>query len=429
MNRNAWMPLVCLPTLAWLAAGQDPAVRERGQEARHVLRALAPFPEEVRNAVPVVAQFPELPGKIYDLARRNDQEYLGKLLASYPKEVQEAARLLCRTPEVLEIMAMHGPLMRIVGDLYKKQGLAPLKEIANEIRTGNDRADASTLAWSRRLQENRLALQELFEASADYAEQKPQAEYVDYGFGLAYSKRERLATVYALPAAPLTLFVLLNADRYPELADEMVEQWLHTDSDTDFDEVFRRGWEVFRQLYREDFFHPDRRPERLSAMAQLGKKVGALKKDGKATLQDRAQYLKEHAAEFPVLAKYLNLKVETLEPLKEGATVPKPKVPRKPAPTRPYTPTPEQPAPAKVVQASPSPAQQVRRGSYATNYTWYNYYQPAYYNPWYYWTYSPGYYYPGYYWSYAPSNNRPPFWWHNNRPGPVTPGLIPGTRR
>ena len=354
--------------------GPSTKVRDRSKEVRHVFRILAQFPKEVRDAVPVVAQVPELPGKILDLVKKEHLDYVDQILANHPKDVQDATRLLTRWPEVLELMALHTNLMRFVGESYKKDGMVSLQAILGEMKGETESSRTSTETWARRLQDNPVALQQYFEAIASFMQEKPGADYRDFGFGLAFDAQGNTATIYALPAAPLAMYAVANADLYPELADEMVEQWLRTNSNTDFDLVFQRAWEVFHQIFTDDFMHPEGRSQRLRETALLGKRMGKEFKEGELTLLLQAKYLRENAADFPALQKFLvnNTDRQATSP---SEAIAKPRVPAKPASARAVASAdPQQPTtarrrvPARVVAGDPNLDQQIRRGALASDY-------------------------------------------------------------
>jgi hypothetical protein len=313
------------PVIAQDNGNKGPAVRERAQQARHVLREMAKFPAEVRDAIPIVAQHPDLPGKLNDLVKKDEVAYINQILANYPKEVQNAVRAMLPWPKAIELMAMHANLMRMFGDIAKKDGLATMQTIFKELESEGEQSDEAVIAWAKRLQSNKTAVYRYLEAMTAYAQEKKDADFQDYRYGVIYIAKDNTATVYAMPPAPFTTYVFVNADLYPELADEMVEQWLHTDGRTEFDDVMQRAWVVYRQVFKEDFFHPEGRAERLRAAALLGKNLGDGFKDGKITLLLRNPNLEQQAANLPALQQFI-LKEGNMTLAREDE---KPKVPRK----------------------------------------------------------------------------------------------------
>src|SRR5262249_43481133 len=154
-------------------------------------------------------------------------------------------------------------------------------------------------AWAKRLKNNRVALQQLVEATHAYVNAAAEAPgSQDYGLGCAVTERNQ-AVVYALPAAPLTTFVLVNADVLGELADEMVEQWLRTDSNDDFDFVMASWWTLVRQYAGPSILEPAGRPERLGAIASLAKGLGQAFPNERPNFDERVKFVREHLNDYP----------------------------------------------------------------------------------------------------------------------------------
>jgi hypothetical protein len=313
------------PALVVKDTGKAITIRDRSKEIRHVLSLLADFPQEVRDAVPCVAQSPDLPGKVLDLVKRQDTEYLNKILTNYPEDVRRAFRVLIPHPKAVEIMALHTNLMRVLGEIYKQEGLRAMKKIAEESKSGN--VDATTATWAQRLDRNPEALRQYFEAVTDYGKLHGKEESY-LGAGLIFDKKEALITMYALPPAGLATHVLVNADLYPELGNEMVEYWLHTESATIFDAVLTDGIGVYRRFYTEEFFRPEGRAARLRATAQLGKRLGGTEfVKGDFAALTKVNDFKVEAARVDVLAKVVDLKAVAVASSDDKFI--KPRVPRK----------------------------------------------------------------------------------------------------
>jgi len=321
------------PALVVRDSGKAITLRDRSKEIRHVLGLLAEFPPEVRNAVPCVAQSPELPGKVLDLVKRQDMEYLNRILNNnYPKDVQDAFRVLIPYPRAVELMALHTNLMRVLGDIYKQDGIRGLQKIAEESKKDAPKdvftadTDKFTAAWAQRLERNPQALQQYFAATTDYGRIHGKEESY-LGAGLIFDKKEALITMYALPPAGLATHVLVNGDLYPELADEMVEFWLRTDSQTIFDAALQNWIGVYRPYFTDDYFRPEGRAVRLRATAQLGKRLGGtefLKGDFNALV--KARDFKEEAMKVAALQKFVDVKTSVAQADEKFV---KPRVPRK----------------------------------------------------------------------------------------------------
>jgi hypothetical protein len=360
--------------------GKPTVVVEKGNQLRQLLRDVSKYPQELRRAAVIVAQHPKLLGKLYDATQEPDaQAAVNKLLASHTSDVQEAGKRLAKTPDMLEVLVGYQPLCEMIGQAYIKLGEQKLKEVIDELRNEDKDTEASLTRWSRRLGQNKTALAQFLDATSDYIEEAKQEGHRDYGLGVAVTPKNQ-AVVYSLPAAPLTAFVLVNADVYTELADEMVEQWLTTSSNDHFDVVMAQWWFVLSQHFKGDVLTPKGRPERLRALATLGKKLGEERQGKPATIEDRMKFLSTHAAEFPELTPYhVDKPVAPPKPGEEGQIqVEKPRVPRKieggaSVSSKPPSPPPAsstskstfqpRPLPTSVAQEQPSEEQQVRRAA------------------------------------------------------------------
>lgn len=401
-------------------AQQPPVVLDKSEQLRELLRTVAKYPPEVRQAIPVVAQHAKLPNQLLDAIGDKKPGEIDEILAKYPKDVQTAAKQLVAYPEILEVLMSQRAITELIGKAYAELGPEKLKALAAEMRADDDQTRGATVAaWVKRLKGNPAALQQLVEATRAYLDAADASGGQDYGLGCAVTDRNQ-AVVYALPAAPLTTFVLVNADQYPQLADEMMEQWLRTDGNDDFDMVMASYWNAVRQYATPKIFEPAGRPERLKAIASLVKLLGEKFPDERPKFEERVKFLNEQIGKFPELKPYLVASPMEIPPLKPGEKLAKPSVPAKPAPLVATnappkspgsdTPPPKKdttastkktaPAPTEVTAVTPTQEQQVRYAANNQNYFWYQYQLPTlptmptygygyypYYNP-YFWGYN-----------------------------------------
>jgi hypothetical protein len=293
-------------------------------------------------------------------------------------------------------MVMMPDLTKTVGEVYAKEGEAGLKaRVEHFLKEEKPGTEQAVEAWTRRLANNRIALEQFLHAVSDFMEEQPDKEHKDYGCGVRVDASK--VTVYALPPGALTAFVLAHADEFPELADEMFEQWLHTDSNTDFDHAMERWWAVARQHFAPELLQPEGRAERLAELSALIKKHGGELKGRPPTYAECQKFLQDHLKEIPLSSKYLLSPGTKVEPVKEGERVPKPKVPAKPRPEVVITPPkkpvaaakpkprPERaPLPQMVTSEQPNYDQQVRGAAHSNYYYWQWQQQPTipyFYNP------------------------------------------------
>ncbi len=391
---------VVLAAATGIGSAQDQPVLEKRRSTVEAIKSVRRYPLDVRRAVPVVAQHPKLPRQLLGAVHEDNPKALDEVLAEYPKAVQDAGRLLARSPEVLEIMVALPDVTKAVGDIYAKEGEEGLRKRIEGYLKESPGTQEAVVAWTRRLSANRPALNEYLDAVTELMEEKPGGEHCDYGCGINVTPNK--VSVYDLPPAVLTAFVLAHADDYPHLADEMLEQWLQTKSEDDFDQVVALWWGLARQFFKPELLHPEGRAERLAELATLAKQYGVKMNEPPPTPAQAWKFLNEHKNELPLSAKHLLSEAEMVPPLKEGEVVAKPKVPARPKPVvtvvTPKKPTrvaaakpkprPERaPVPQTVTREDPSREQQVRGASQSNYYYWYWYQQPApyfFYNPYYY---------------------------------------------
>ena len=86
--------------------------------------------KEVREAIPVVVQHPNLPGQLLDV-NENTPAAMNEALSRYSKEVQEAAKKLTTYREVLEIL-MSQALTELIGVGYATHGPEKFREIVKD---------------------------------------------------------------------------------------------------------------------------------------------------------------------------------------------------------------------------------------------------------------------------------------------------------
>lgn len=377
MRRIVVASLLLLLGCSW-AVGDEPVVLDKNRQLRQAVRTIARYPKEVREAIPVVAQHPDLPGRLLDAMNENTPAAMNEALSRYPKDVQEAAKKLTTYREVLEIMMSQKALTELIGQSYATHGPEKFREIVNEFKEEPAQTEAAVSAWSRRLKANGMALQQLLAATDGFMRVGANQEgFQDYGFGCALTSRNQ-AVVYGLPSAPLTVFTMVNADGFPEIADEMVEQWLRVRSGDEFDVVMDSWWNMVRQYFRPGILDPDGRPERLAAIARLAKLFGEQlgERPIEAKPEVRAKFIKENIDKFPQLAAVaLSEPLQLKLPLKDEPP-PKPQVPAKPPQASAKPPTPPKspgdvPAPQEVTVAKPTQEQQVRQAANNQYFYWY----------------------------------------------------------
>ncbi|MEK6644001.1 MAG: hypothetical protein AABZ08_08840 [Planctomycetota bacterium] len=287
--------VVCLMSAASPLQAQEPAHLQRTLShrldpnrpaTRDAISGLLHYPKDIRMAALELAQFPDL---VINLRYAQDKSPTGlaELTRSYPAPAQEAAMQLAARGDVLATLNQNLLALSTIGRAYVQDrssvGLLIDQMSAAELHDSKPALDG----WAKRMETNPAASGQLATASDDVARSTG---------GVSFQAQ-------ALPDTQHIRHVLSNADRFGELAVQIIEQW-EADGTP---EPFRQAVELW---YAE---HRDVLPERMNGDAAFKMKVlkeavaferryaEAVAKTQYGPPPTRQEFLDQGEKEFPTL--------------------------------------------------------------------------------------------------------------------------------
>ncbi len=282
------------------------ALRER-VEATPSFQGLVRYPQKIRYAILELSQDPTLLLRLNYLPEEAVDER-EKILGEAPAEIRKAARILLEEPEVLDILTHHLELTTMVGVVYK-QNKKLLKTTTDQ---GHERTlkkdEESVEAWAQQLHENPKAAQEFFEAEQDYEQDEDLTEEEEYtgepDYGYEEDDDDEYG-YYGLPPYGYTRYALRHANRYPNLANSMVQQWQRGGNVGTFQNAGDGWWDRHKDLVDDNFLKDgpgriDRLKENARFDQQLREDLGRRADDPTA----RRNYLAQHGDRYPHLKKH-----------------------------------------------------------------------------------------------------------------------------
>ncbi len=199
---------------------------ELRKEAKGSFQGILLYPDDIRDSVLLLAQYPELVALIKNKKVLNEADF-EKLLKEKPAEVQEAVKDLKAYPEVIDIMNKNIVVTALLGEMVqdkKEETLAVVKRLSDSVKQGNTEV---VNAWTEKLQQDPKAVQELQTASEAYAKannlpspNKPMtAEQAaqnpnPYGY---YVNEKNTVIIQQMPSQDVTAYMLANQMMYTML--------------------------------------------------------------------------------------------------------------------------------------------------------------------------------------------------------------------
>ena len=130
------------------------------KESRQALPGLLFYPQEVREAVLVISQNPELVVRVFALGERAGQAH-SAVIEGYSEEVADAAALLSSHLDVLEILQDNLVATSVVGRVYADNPAFIMRAVNKTAQQAQAEHVESVDAWVQRLQDAPEILQEL----------------------------------------------------------------------------------------------------------------------------------------------------------------------------------------------------------------------------------------------------------------------------
>ncbi len=199
---------------------------ELRKEAQGSFQGILLYPDDIRNSVLVLSQYPDLIALIDNKKVLNEAEF-DKLLKEQPAEVLAAIEDLKAYPEVIDIMDRNIVVTALLGEMVrdkKEETLAVVKRLSDSVKAGNTEV---VNAWTQKLQQDPKAVQELQSASEAYAKannlpspNKPmtaeQAAQSPNPYGY-YVNEKNTVIIQQMPSQDVTSYMLANQMMYTML--------------------------------------------------------------------------------------------------------------------------------------------------------------------------------------------------------------------
>ncbi len=199
---------------------------ELRKEAKGSFQGILLYPDEIRNAVLVISQYPDLVALIKHKKVLNEAEF-EKLLKAQPAEAQDAVQKLKAYPEVIGILDENMTVTSLLGEMVKDKGdevIQVVKRLSDSVQQGHTKV---VTAWTDQLKKDPQAIQQLQAASEAYAKQKnlsspnqPQtaaqaaASPNPYGY---YVNETNTVVIQDMPSDDMMQYMLLNQAMYTML--------------------------------------------------------------------------------------------------------------------------------------------------------------------------------------------------------------------
>ncbi len=262
---------------------------EVNQAASELLAQLLEYPKDVRDAAMGVAQHPELIVRLR-YADRSAPGAIGALTLNYPPEVSVAAANLMQQFEVVELLANRLTAAGLLGEVYGRNREMVETAMDRLSERAIEQAGATQRAWQQRLVNNS-------NAAAQY-------ESVRQAGAQAPARGDSTGRAAPLPSAGLVTMILMNADIYPDLAAEIVDQWERERNPDTFrravDLWYARGRTVLPAHFLGDGAS---RASLLSEYAVFEREFlqHTATLAGEEVAPDRLEFLHQHVQSYPML--------------------------------------------------------------------------------------------------------------------------------
>lgn len=277
--------------LFYLKSSLDSQASAAGGSARELLDELLTQPAEIRNAVLEAAQHPELLVRLKYLDG-SSPDARDKLLAEYPPTAAEAARVLLANPPLLKKVGDRVVAAGLLGQMYAKER-DTVRQMADQ--AGLKRAEqsaASAKSWHERLASDQTAGAQLRTVIQAQPSREIEAKEPVGTPGLHFPTGEQAA------------YVLANADQYPELAAQVVDQWERERNPDGFRGAIDYWYAQHRQVLPRDLLLPRTELVKfLKEHAVFERRYQETAAIAGPSMPDRATYLDANLQQYPVLAQ------------------------------------------------------------------------------------------------------------------------------
>lgn len=258
---------------AYLDARLDAQLRQTRKAAQELLNSLLTEPADVRRAALLLSQHP---ADLFGLANGTTAQAAspaqtglepvsGITARGGSAAVREAVQRLAGQPDLVEMLCRNASATALLGEVYAAQPEVVGDLVDAVALQASQRREASTSAWEERLKASEAAGRQLSEALSEMAR-------LSSGAANALARGET-APSSGLPSAGLIEFVLVHADRYPDLAAAIIGQWAREWNP----DSFRRPIDLWYARHRELLPWTFARPTEW--LASLVKELALFEKD------------------------------------------------------------------------------------------------------------------------------------------------------
>ncbi len=280
----------------------DRILESVAKESRRALPGLLLYPQEVREAVLVISQNPELVVRLFALGERAGQAH-SAVIEGYAEDIADAAALLSGHLDVLEILQDNLVATSVVGRVYADNPAFIMRAINKTAQQAQAEHAESVDAWVQRLRDAPETLQELQNASNEYADEMgfqtetetetdeppvtiTQEEgydtlddddwYEAYGYYWVPSG----IVIGDLPSGRFLEWLLEHCDKFPDLVDQIIDHIRQRRTQIDLRGemagVLDRWQEKYPFTTMQGFLNNDgNRRERLREFGSLLKEAGS----------------------------------------------------------------------------------------------------------------------------------------------------------
>ncbi|MHC5003626.1 MAG: hypothetical protein ACYTJ0_10925 [Planctomycetota bacterium] len=294
------------------------------EESRRALPGLLLYPPEVREAILVVCQYPELVVRLFDVDT-DDAAAVAALADPYPDGVAAAAEVLVTHRDVLAVLEENLVATAVVGRVYAEDPAFIARTVNRLAEEARDEHEASVDAWSGLLEGDPDVLDQLEAASRAFAEEEgveePSGErpaepaepgydsweddwwYLTYGYWWVPGG----IWIGDLPCGRFIEWLLENCDKFPELGDRIIhhvrdriENGRGEQFPGEMGDAFARWKQGNPVTTMQGFLNDDgQRVERLRELGMARRELA----DGGAATARVMQHVRQNPERFPALAR------------------------------------------------------------------------------------------------------------------------------
>lgn len=199
---------------------------ELRKEAKGSYQGILLYPDDIRDSVLELSQYPDLVALIKNKKVLNESEF-DRFLKTQPAEVQDAIAKLKAYPEVIDIMNTNIMVTSLLGAMVKDkpdETIQVIKRLSDSVKAGHTQV---VTAWTDQLQKDPQAIRQLQAASEAYAKQnnlpspnqpvtaaQAAANPNPYGY---YVNESNTVIVQDMPSNDMMQYLLMNQVMYTAL--------------------------------------------------------------------------------------------------------------------------------------------------------------------------------------------------------------------